>query len=196
MCSLRRARSLGFALVPLATCCIVANLLLFFPDGRADLVKTNNLSKYVWFFMGIGGGGLAILVTAVSFLSLEQCAKTCGTDTCAMCGSVLPALLGVAGSVYCFIISGLALLEGPYCFTSSGWRSPFENIGPKYLFSWDTWSECRQPVHIVEWNVTLLCIQLGLSTLEFLICTVQLLSGLVHAVCRPCCYTQEYRLNG
>ncbi|KAK1806120.1 hypothetical protein P4O66_012830 [Electrophorus voltai] len=195
MCSLRWARSLGFALIPLAVCCIVANLLLFFPDGRVDLVKKNNLTKYVWFFMGVGGGGLTILVTAISFLSLGQCAKSCGTETYAMCGSMLPALVGMAGSGYCFIISALALLEGPLCYTAQGWRSPFENKGPRYLFFWDTWSECIQPLHIVEWNMMLLSIQLALSTLEFLICTVQLLNGLVHAVCRPCCYKQEYRLN-
>jgi len=50
-------------------------------------------------------------------------------------------------------------------------------------------------MRIVEWNVTLLCVLLGLAALEFLICLLQLVTGLVTAVCRPCCYKQEYSLN-
>lgn len=65
MCSLGFAKSLGFALIPLATCCIVANLLLFFPDGKLDYIK--NLTVYVWYFMGIGGGGIAVSIIPVPF---------------------------------------------------------------------------------------------------------------------------------
>lgn len=59
----------------------------------------------------------------------------------------------------------------------------------------ETWSQCHKPLHIVEWNVTLLCVLLGLAVLEFAICLLQLGNGLVNAVCRPCCYKQEYSLN-
>lgn len=65
----------------------------------------------------------------------------------------------------------------------------------RYLVQPETWSQCHQPLHIVEWNVTLLCVLLGLATLEFVICLLQLGNGLVNAVCRPCCYKQEYSLN-
>lgn len=65
----------------------------------------------------------------------------------------------------------------------------------RYLLRPDTWSSCLQPLHIVEWNVALLCILLGLALLEFIICLLQLGNGLVNAVCRPCCYKQEYSLN-
>ncbi|KAA0712527.1 L6 family member 1 Membrane component chromosome 3 surface marker 1 Tumor-associated antigen [Triplophysa tibetana] len=195
MCSLGFARSLGFALLPLATCCIVANVLLFFPDAQVTYVKENNVTTYVWYFMGIGGGGLAILIAAFVFLGMGKCADGCGTESCAMCGSVLAALVGMAGSGYCFLISAFALLKGPYCLTKQGWMSPFENDGAKYLLDCEEWSECIQPKHIVEWNVTLLAILLGLSTFEFIICVLQLISGLVNAVFRPCCYKQEYNLN-
>ncbi|KAK3562427.1 hypothetical protein QTP86_034070, partial [Hemibagrus guttatus] len=83
MCSLGFAKSLGFALIPLAICCIVANVLLFFPNGMLDFVREGHLSMYVWSFMGIGGGGIAILITAVTFLSMGKCADSCGTDSCA-----------------------------------------------------------------------------------------------------------------
>ncbi|KAL1250831.1 hypothetical protein QQF64_018627, partial [Cirrhinus molitorella] len=83
MCSLGFARSLGFALIPLATCCIVANVLLFFPDGKMNFIQDDHVTKYVWYFMGIGGGGLAMLVPTCVFLGMGKCADSCGTDSCA-----------------------------------------------------------------------------------------------------------------
>ncbi|XP_048024918.1 transmembrane 4 L6 family member 18 isoform X2 [Megalobrama amblycephala] len=138
---------------------------------------------------------LQMLIPACVFLGMGKCVDSCGTDSCAMCGSVIAALVGLAGSGYCFLISAVALLKGPYCYTTMGWRSPFETDRGKYLFDQERWSDCVYPKHIVEWNVTLLSILLGLSTLEFLICFLQFISGLVNAVCRPCCYKQEYSLN-
>uniref|UniRef100_A0A673L289 Transmembrane 4 L six family member 18 n=1 Tax=Sinocyclocheilus rhinocerous TaxID=307959 RepID=A0A673L289_9TELE len=176
-------------------CCIVANVLLFFPDGKINFIQDEHVTTYVWYFMGIGGGGLVMLIPACVFLGMGKCVDSCGTDSCAMCGSVFAALLGLAGSAYCFLISAVALFKGPYCFTQMGWRYPFEDDGGRYLFAREKWSFCIQPAHIVEWNVTLLSILLGLSTLEFLLCFLQLVSGLVNAVCRPCCYKQEYSLN-
>lgn len=50
--------------------------------------------------------------------------------TLQMCGSVLAALVGLLGSGYCFVISGLTLLQGPQCFTTNfGWSYPFVNLG-------------------------------------------------------------------
>lgn len=72
---------------------------------------------------------------------------------------------------------------------------PPSRVLSRYLLQPETWSQCHQPVHIVEWNVTLLCVLLGLAVLEFVICLLQLGNGLVNAVCRPCCYKQEYSLN-
>lgn len=147
-----------------------------------------------------------------------------------MCGSVLASLIGLAGSAYCFVISAMAMLEGPFCLVDSNWTTPFMNdkakyentIDPsymnemldslnilnakhftfvfallilRYLFERESWSQCEQPAHIVEWNVTLLSILLGLSLIEFLICFVQFISGLVSAICRPCCYKQQYSLS-
>ncbi|XP_060797496.1 transmembrane 4 L6 family member 18 [Neoarius graeffei] len=195
MCSLGFAKSLGFSLIPLAICCIVANVLLFFPDGEVDFVKNGQLSVYVWSFMGIGGGGIAILIAAFTFLSMGKCAYSYGTENCAMCGSVLASLIGLAGSAYCFVISAMAMLEGPHCLSNSNWTTPFQKDGMSYLLARESWSRCEQPTHIVEWNVTLLSILLGLSLIEFLICFVQFISGLVSAICRPCCYKQQYSLS-
>ncbi|CDQ71692.1 unnamed protein product [Oncorhynchus mykiss] len=129
------------------------------------------------------------------FISLGKCTGCCWNESFMMCGSVMAALVGLAGSGYCFIISAMAMLEGPQCFTALGWSYPFANEGGRYLMEKDTWSNCLQPVSIVEWNVTLMSILLGLSGLEFIICVLQVINGLVTAVCRPCCYKQDYTLN-
>ncbi|XP_069560826.1 transmembrane 4 L6 family member 1 [Brachyistius frenatus] len=193
-CSVGFARSLGLALLPLALCCMLANLLLLFPMGQSSYIQQDRLASYIWFFGGLGGGGLMMLIPALSFLSLGKC-SCCWKESFMMWGSVLTAVVGLVGSAYCFIISGFALLQGPQCFTSYGWSYPFADQRGRYLLQPELWSQCRQPVHIVEWNVTLLCVLLGLAVLEFIICLLQLGNGLVNAVCRPCCYKQEYSLN-
>uniref|UniRef100_A0A3B4G9F6 Transmembrane 4 L6 family member 1-like n=1 Tax=Pundamilia nyererei TaxID=303518 RepID=A0A3B4G9F6_9CICH len=109
--------------------------------------------------------------------------------------TLLAAVVGLVGSAYCFIVSGYALLQGPQCFTSYGWSYPFADQKGRYLLQPETWTRCLQPVNIIEWNITLLCVLLGLAVLEFIICLLQLGNGLVNAVCRPCCYKQEYSLN-
>ncbi|XP_021455453.1 transmembrane 4 L6 family member 1 isoform X1 [Oncorhynchus mykiss] len=195
MCSVGFARSLGFALLPLAVCCIMANILLFFPGGEIQYVQQERLSRLIWFMMGIGGGGVLMFLPAGVFISLGKCTGCCWNESFMMCGSVMAALVGLAGSGYCFIISAMAMLEGPQCFTALGWSYPFANEGGRYLMEKDTWSNCLQPVSIVEWNVTLMSILLGLSGLEFIICVLQVINGLVTAVCRPCCYKQDYTLN-
>lgn len=189
------ARSMGFALLPLALGCILANLLLFFPGGVLSYLQQERLSRFTWFFMGIGGGGVLMFLPAGVFISLGKCTGCCWNESFMMCGAVLASLVGLAGSGYCFVISALAILEGPFCFTDLGWTYPFLNGGGSYLLEPDSWSKCLQPMHIVEWNVTLLAILLGLSAIQFIICILQIFNGLFTAVCRPCCYKQEYSLN-
>lgn len=193
-CSVGFARSLGLALLPLALCCILANLLLLFPMGEITYIQQDRLASYIWYFGGVGGGGALMLIPAVVFITLGKC-NCCWNESLMMCGSVLAAVVGLVGSGYCFVMSGFALVQGPQCFTSYGWSYPFADQRGRYLLQPETWSRCLQPVHIVEWNVTLLCVLLGLAVLEFIICLLQLGNGLVNAVCRPCCYKQEYSLN-
>ncbi|KPP74008.1 hypothetical protein Z043_106871 [Scleropages formosus] len=60
MCWRSFTRCLGIALIPLSVCCIVANVLLYFPNGETRYAKDNLLTRYVWFFSGIAGGGLVV----------------------------------------------------------------------------------------------------------------------------------------
>lgn len=59
-CSVGFARTLGLALLPLALCCIVANLLLLFPLGEITYIEQGRLANYIWYFGGLGGGGVLV----------------------------------------------------------------------------------------------------------------------------------------
>lgn len=59
MCYGKCARIIGYSLLPLAVLCIVANILLYFPNGETKYASEGHLSKFVW-FTGIAGGGLLV----------------------------------------------------------------------------------------------------------------------------------------
>ncbi|XP_068135331.1 transmembrane 4 L6 family member 1-like [Hyperolius riggenbachi] len=197
----RCAKCIGGLLLGLAILSIVANILLYFPNGETQWARENRLSRYVWFFHGIAGAGLVVLLPAFVFLGLEEedCCGCCGNRTCgrscAMLGSVVAALIGIAGAGYCLIIAALALAEGPYCETSTGWTYPFQNTSFNYLSDHSTWSQCTAPPRVVTWNVTLFSILLGLSGLEIILCLIQVLNGLLGGICICCCQqkTQSYQ---
>ncbi|KAG9329715.1 hypothetical protein JZ751_022331, partial [Albula glossodonta] len=191
MCARSCARCLGGTLIPLALCCIVANILLYFPNGSSQYAESDHLTLYVWFFSGIVGGGILMFLPAAVFLNIGDCGgcsgyESCG-KSCAMFVSVIAALIGVAGSGYCFIISALALAKGPYCLTSQGWLYPFQDGNGRYLTELGSWSTCMLPENVVVWNVTLFSILLCLSGLELIVCVMQALNGLLDCLCGHCC---------
>lgn len=60
MCSGKCTRYIGHSLVWFAVLCIVANILLYFPNGETKYAYDDHLSRFVWFFAGIVGGGLLV----------------------------------------------------------------------------------------------------------------------------------------
>lgn len=60
MCSGKCTRYIGHSLVWFAVLCIVANILLYFPSGETKYAYDDHLSRFVWFFAGIVGGGLLV----------------------------------------------------------------------------------------------------------------------------------------
>lgn len=57
MCYGRCARCIGYILLVLALCCIVANTLLYFPNGERCHC---HLNTYVEYLHGIVGGGIMV----------------------------------------------------------------------------------------------------------------------------------------
>lgn len=140
-----------------------------------------------------------VLIPAAVFIGLhnDDCCgcfghKNCG-KSCAMLSSVLAACVGILGSGYCIIISALGLSQGPYCFThvERNWIYPFTESSGGYLLEYNEWSKCQEPQNIVQWNVTLFSILLVLGGIEFILCSIQIVNGILGGVCRLCCSSDE-----
>ncbi|XP_077636730.1 LOW QUALITY PROTEIN: transmembrane 4 L6 family member 1-like [Crocuta crocuta] len=177
MCSETGSRCSGMLLLALAIMAIITNLLLYFPNGQVlELAKITDL---VWIFHGFFGVGLLVMVPAL--MLLRGGGGVCCARRCGILFPVLLAMQGTMGAMYCEVISSLGLLSGPFCDTGSGnYTYPFRNntLEDNYLFNQPTWAICREPEHIVLWNVVLLSILLGIGVVEAVLCLSQAASGL------------------
>lgn len=61
----------------------------------------------------------------------------------------------------------------------------------RYLFEYNKWSECQEPQNIVQWNVTLFSILLVLGGVEFILCFMQIINGILGGLCGLCCSHEE-----
>ncbi|KAM5318417.1 transmembrane 4 L6 family member 1-like [Glossophaga mutica] len=185
MCSETGSRYTGMMLLPLATTAIIANLLLYFPNGQ--VLEPTKITDLVWFFHGFLGAGLLVMVPAL--MLLRGGGEGCCTHRCGMLFPVLLTIQGTLGAVYCVVISSLGLLSGPFCDTGSGnYTYPFRNdsLEDNYLFNQPTWATCQEPEHIVLWNVVLFSILLGIGMIEAVLCLSQVVSGLCDIYCGTC----------
>ncbi|XP_053167762.1 transmembrane 4 L6 family member 1-like [Hemicordylus capensis] len=182
MCTGKCSQCIGIALLPLAICAIISNLLLYFPNG--EVLEASRITDLVWFFHGILGAGILIFLPAVMMLGAGGagwCANRCG-----MLLSILFAVLGAAGGVYCVIISSLGLINGPLCDVGDEvYIYPFRNdtFVDNYLFNTTTWSICKKPENIILWNIVLFSLLLAIGTIEAVLCLIQVINGLVGFIC-------------
>ncbi|XP_064145613.1 transmembrane 4 L6 family member 1-like [Loxodonta africana] len=173
MCSEKGSRCTSILLLALATAAIIANFLLYFPNGQ--VLEPDKITDLVWFFHGFLGAGFLMLLP------------------------VLLATPGTVGATYCVVISSLGLLSGPFCDTGSGsYTYPFRNYSLKnnYLFNQPTWATCQEPENIVLWNVVLFSILLGIGAMEAVLCLSQLVSGLCGIFCGTCIRKGQVNITG
>ncbi|NXF91882.1 T4S4 protein, partial [Eubucco bourcierii] len=189
MCTGGCAKCLGAALIPLAVLCTLANILLFFPGGKI-VEDSTHITNEVWYFGGIAGSGVLMMFPALIFLDLQNndCCGCCGSRSCgkrfAMFSSIIFAAIGVLGAGYCFILSAVAINNGPKCYTGSAWEYPFQN--GNYLHNHTLWEDCQSPENIIPWNLTLFSLLLVMSGIQVVLCGIQVVNGLFGTLCGDC----------
>ncbi|XP_038599923.1 transmembrane 4 L6 family member 18 [Tachyglossus aculeatus] len=180
---------LSCLLIPLAFWSITVNILLYFPNGQASYASSNKLTNYVWYFEGICFSGVMMLLVATVLLILERDThyKCCQSENCnkkyTSFLSIVFSLLGFAFSGYCLVISGLGLVQGPYCRTQAGWEYAFEDTAGRFLTDPSFWTQCLEPAHVVEWNIILFAVLVALSGLQAAICLLKIIIKLTRILC-------------
>ncbi|XP_009819872.1 transmembrane 4 L6 family member 1 [Gavia stellata] len=195
MCMRKCSKCIGITLFPLAACAIVSNILLYFPNGQ--VLQLSKITDLVWFFHGILGAGVLVILPACMMLGAGGAG--CCANRCGMLLSVVLAVLGFAGGVYCAVISSLGLIGGPLCDTGDGeYLYPFRNdtLEDNYLFNQTTWSICKEPENIILWNIVLFSILLAIGVIEAILCFIQVISGLTGFICGTCMRKRKTNISG
>uniref|UniRef100_A0A8C4H807 Uncharacterized protein n=1 Tax=Dicentrarchus labrax TaxID=13489 RepID=A0A8C4H807_DICLA len=168
MCVSRCLQCVGISLVPMATICLLANILLLLPELKVHFLLEGHVTREAKWATGLWGSGFLLLFGARAFV---QSSKTSGC--CAFRGQMLRQVLY---SCVCFLAAGICCLvsatglsQGPLCLYNT-------TSGP----TWGT--DVDQPRGVVQWNVVLFSVMGGASGLQTLFCGANILNSLLGLV--------------
>uniref|UniRef100_A0A3B4Y1S8 Uncharacterized protein n=1 Tax=Seriola lalandi dorsalis TaxID=1841481 RepID=A0A3B4Y1S8_SERLL len=97
--------------------------------------------------------------------------------------SIVFASVGVSGALYSFSVAAAGLLNGPLCKVNMTWTTPFKNSNFTHLSGDTYWQECTEPKNVVQFNMGLFITLIAASSLQGLLCAIQMISGLFGCLC-------------
>ncbi|TKC47189.1 hypothetical protein EI555_018301, partial [Monodon monoceros] len=198
-CSRTCSQILGLSLGTTALFAAAANTVLLFPNWDVTYLLRGLIGRHAMLGSGLWGGGLMVL-TAATLISLTGWRYGCFSKS-GPCQSVLTALLssGLAflGALICFITSGVALKDGPFCMfdvssfnQTQAWKHgyPFKDLqGRNYLYDHSLWnSVCLEPSKAVIWHVCFFSALLCISLLQILLVVIHFINSFLGLFCSLC----------
>uniref|UniRef100_A0A1A7Z658 Uncharacterized protein n=2 Tax=Iconisemion striatum TaxID=60296 RepID=A0A1A7Z658_9TELE len=195
MCTGACSKFIAIPLYIMALVSVICNIMLFFPDFDTQYAKQDKkgnarLTDEVKYMGGLIGGGIMILVPAIH-IHLTS-AKNCCANRCGMFLSIGFAAIGVLGAIFSLSVASVGLSNGPVCSWSDKnslaeeWGRPFANSSGSYLGNKTSWSICKIPDNVVEFNVGLFSTLLVAASLELILCAIQMVNGLFGCLCGTC----------
>ncbi|XP_023479338.1 transmembrane 4 L6 family member 19 isoform X1 [Equus caballus] len=198
-CSRTCSCILGLSLGTTALFAAGANVVLLFPNWDVTYLLRGLIGKHAKLGTGLWGAGLMVL-TAATLISLTGWRYGCFRKS-GPCRRMLTALLssGLAllGALICFITSGAALKDGPFCVfdvssfnQTQPWKYgyPFKDLHTRnYLYDHSLWnSVCLEPSKAVVWHVSFFSTLLCISVLQILLVVIHFVNSFLGLFCSLC----------
>uniref|UniRef100_A0A4W3IQE4 Uncharacterized protein n=1 Tax=Callorhinchus milii TaxID=7868 RepID=A0A4W3IQE4_CALMI len=149
------ARCIGIALISLALTAIVTNLMLLFPNGKTKHILEKHIAWEARILPGGWGGGIPVRT-----FFLAPFTRSTGTK------------------VSCSFYFTPTHRDSNYLSISFLFVCSTEN----YLYHHSLWRVCEHPRDIVLWNVVLFSILMGTSAIETILCSLQMMNGLLGCI--------------
>ncbi|XP_008286241.1 transmembrane 4 L6 family member 5 [Stegastes partitus] len=186
MCVSRCLRCVGVSLVPMAIVCMLANVLLLFPDLKVHFLLEGHVTREASWATGVWGSGIMVLLGARGFIQSSKERGCCAFRSQMLCQVLLSCVCLLAAAACC-LVSATGLSQGPLCLynSSSGptWGVPLQPLPDRhsgYLYNRTLWSGvCLEPSSVVQWNVVLFSVMGGTSALQTLLCGFNILNALL-----------------
>ncbi|XP_045143459.1 transmembrane 4 L6 family member 19 [Echinops telfairi] len=167
------SRLLGLSLGMMALLAAGTNMVLLFPNWDFHYLLRGLVGRHAMLGSGLWGGGLLMLT------------------------SLLSSGLALFGALVCFITSGVALKDGPFCMfdvssfnQTQAWKYgyPFKDLQHRnYLYDHSLWnSVCLEPANAVVWHVSFFSVLLCISLLQMLLVGIYFINSLLGLFCSLC----------